>query len=193
MDKPQFIHQIFWWVTCLAKTLSFRERKSSHQSCQRSVSPPRTNRIDPDPIICPLTCEVLSDLVYCSYIHITSMVKTERYESPEIYSTLNHEPGLSQEDIHKFIRCSWWPSPWRKILNRPKEMNGPVQKYHHPIHDVSNHSPAHNPSSRWCNCHIVCYSPTPRNLPSHPITSMGPSYAMSQHGPYQAMSHSPNL
>jgi hypothetical protein len=77
MDKPQFIHQIFWCVTCLAKPLSFRERKSSHRSCQRSVSPPRTNRIDPDPIICPLTCEVLSDLVYCSYIHITPMVKTE--------------------------------------------------------------------------------------------------------------------
>jgi hypothetical protein len=77
MAKPQFIHQIFWRVTCLAKTLSFREKKSSHRSCQSSVSLPRTTRIGPDPIICPLTCKVRSDLVYCSYIDITPMVKTE--------------------------------------------------------------------------------------------------------------------
>jgi hypothetical protein len=103
--KAQVFLQIFVRVICREKYWVLEKGKSSHRSCQSCASPPGTNRIDPDPIICPFNCEVLSHLVYCSYIgHITPIVKTMK-----IYSILNHASG---EVIHKSISHSWWPSPW---------------------------------------------------------------------------------
>jgi len=160
MDKPQFIHQTFWRVTCLAKTLSFRERKSSHRSCQRSVSPPRTNRIDPDSIICPLTCEVLIDLVYCSDIDITPIVKTEVWIPWNLLHIKSWAWTLSgrYSQIHQLFMMT---ISMKENIKQAKGNEQSDTKVPPPYPWCQQPLAAHNPSPHWCNCHIGTLCPQP--------------------------------
>jgi hypothetical protein len=156
MDKAQVILQIFVRVICWEKYWVLEKGKSSHRSCQSCASPPRTNRIDPDPIICPFKCEVLSDLVYCSYIHITPMVKTEVWIPWNLLHIKSWAWTLSRRysQTHPLFMMTISMKENIKQAKGNEWSGTKVSPPYHPIHDVSNRSPAHNPSPRRWNCHI---------------------------------------